>query len=768
MNSHKKSRSLSRIILLFTATTMLINTTCITQASEPEKKSWVRRAWSVAKEKFSRPVVEKLKGLAGKAKDQIHSSLSATYQKIKGFDKTVIIDQLSKHVTKLGTQIGEIKDCMLFGQGCSSAKRAAFYATAITVLALTAAAVGFTITVAATSKEPDMELESAVSATSQEVKGWSAEAVFQRLNNKISSFKGNLLSMKQCLTKRQCTKTQKRTLYATAATIVALITITIGIGVGSYIYAERKRRKETEAKVHEPQENLKPFFEIPPLQDTPTTTQEMATLSPYQRFFRSKIDIIKGSAQTLQSAYRQAEQSMMETYSQIRDKIQQGIPIQKAQIQELVANAQRKASDTFMSIVQKGENFAKILQETLGIQVEKLKTGFHEAKDQIDQLKQNIQQVRLLRFGMGTFKNQLDNLLGYIKKLVATIKLIMPVIPEGETNLWVIQKLATIKGQSMNYLQQVLETREKDLVADRGTKKLVQEAENNIKIKLFLKDLSPIYQTLVQKINALEFYRVGDFAKTVLQGLASLIGSVQTIHKKAGRIGFIVSSNAIQTGMVNLRTAISGLGTHIHDALQHKPLITAESKGTIELALSLLHTAIIESFPKKATLSIEWPFGFLRENTGEIISIKQDMEKLSAMLEPIVTLIDAFNKHTSELITQTKEQFLATIQKNPMRNMPKAAQILRDSLAKAVRVTKLTFAQLLTMNINLLVMLSKIAPLSFNIVRALNMYFEKASGKPFINKELIDALVPILTIDLPNLSEAAKTLRSSVEATPAA
>ncbi len=186
---------------------------------------------------------KKLPGLIGKARSQVKGSLASAYQKVRGLKAETVINKLLENVTKLGNQIGKIKTCMLSGEGCSPGERAAFYATAITILALTAVVVGFTITVAATSKEPDQELNKAIESTSKEVEGWKPAAVFQRLKNKLASFKQNLLAMKQCLIKRKCTKQQKRALYGTAAGIVALVTIAIGIGVGANNYTQKQEKE---------------------------------------------------------------------------------------------------------------------------------------------------------------------------------------------------------------------------------------------------------------------------------------------------------------------------------------------------------------------------------------------------------------------------------------------------------------------------------------------------------------------------------------------
>ena len=105
MNSHKKSRSLSRIILLFTATTLLINTTYITQAAEPKKQSWDKRAFGEVKETFSERIVGTLKNLAGKAKNQIHSGL-----------REMRIKQQDRRYSKLPNILKELPKPRFYGE----------------------------------------------------------------------------------------------------------------------------------------------------------------------------------------------------------------------------------------------------------------------------------------------------------------------------------------------------------------------------------------------------------------------------------------------------------------------------------------------------------------------------------------------------------------------------------------------------------------------------------------------------------------------------
>ena len=102
-------------------TTLMMSTTLQTQAAVGDA---VRRA---------------LPGIIIKTKTHLKSSLD----KVRGFDKSIIIDRLLSSIGKLGVQLLDIKDCMLHGDGCSPTKRAAFYATAITLSYIFADGVAF-------------------------------------------------------------------------------------------------------------------------------------------------------------------------------------------------------------------------------------------------------------------------------------------------------------------------------------------------------------------------------------------------------------------------------------------------------------------------------------------------------------------------------------------------------------------------------------------------------------------------------------------------
>ena len=184
MKIYKKNRPVSKIILLFTATTLLLSSTHIAEA-----------ALGDTFRSFKETLQVKLPDLMRRTRAQVANQLAAIYQRV-GFDREKNIDRLLKNIVSLGKQVGEVKTCMVNGKKCSVTQQRAFYTTAVSVLALTALAVGFTV-VAATSKEADEELDLAMKQTSQEVQGWSPINIFKRLKNKLTAFRMSLLGMKK-------------------------------------------------------------------------------------------------------------------------------------------------------------------------------------------------------------------------------------------------------------------------------------------------------------------------------------------------------------------------------------------------------------------------------------------------------------------------------------------------------------------------------------------------------------------------------------------
>ena len=737
MKRSKKQHPLSKIILSFTAAALLLSSTQVTQ---PAIGDTFRKVGSSIKETFK----EKFPGLVSKTYSRVRGNLAPTFKRIKGWSKEAIIKSLQENVRRLGEQVSEIKDCMLFGFQCSASQRAKFYATAITVLALTAAVVGFTITVAATSKEPDQELNKAIKATSQDVQGWKPAAVFQRLENRLTSFKENLLSMQQCLIKRQCTKRQKRALYSTAATIGALVTIAMGIGVGAYIYAEHKKMKERADLPGEPMPEEEPTpGEKPPGKERfrpsfsfDETPLQEGRLTKFQRFFRSKVQVAKEKTQSLKAAYQQIKQ----------------------QVQEGVIRTSKAAADKFLELVAKGKNFAEVVQAVLEVNLAKLHQSVQKAKGELSMFKKSLS-TKALKFRKGTFVAQFEDFRNYIKGITDNIDFIKAA---GTSTTRALKRLADIKRKSVRYFENKAEKLEAK--GDAESKKLAQKARMKIKVKNFLtkSNLEALYPTIIRKINELKIYQVGAFADGVLRGVARLLNAARSIHMNAGKIGLIVSQDSIQAGLQELRYALvgtdmqGGLVATLKQALSNQPIIVTNQIGAIDLAKSLV---------KAATTTDR--FGFLRAHFRDLLSIRRSLKGLGDITDTMEEKVDQFTRDIAQIKEEAKRKFVEKIRANPIRGIPNAAAILRNALEEAVEKSRNAFDVLMKGSMEILVKVQAATPTLFPVFQDLNAYLEAATGKPFLNSQLLQDLIPILTNSVPNIAEGAKKLSSKV-AIPAA
>lgn len=747
MKRSRKRHPLSKIILSFTATALLLSSTPVTQ---PTIGDTFRKAGSSIKATFK----AKLPGLVSKTYSRVRENLAPTFKKIKGWGKEAIIKSLQENVGRLGEQVGEIKDCMLFGFQCSAKQRAAFYATAITVLALTAAVVGFTITIAATSKEPDQDLNKAIEATSQDVQGWKPAAVFQRLENRLTTFKQNLLSMQQCLIKRQCTKGQKRALYSIAATIVALVTIAMGVGVGAYIYAEHKKGREKadlpgepipeeEAIPGEPTPKEPAPGEKPPRKEgfrpsfsfDETPLQE-GRLSKFQQFFRSKVQVAKEKAQSLKAAYQQI----------------------KRQVQEGVIRTSKAAADKFLELVAKGKNFAELVQAVLEVNLATLHQSVQKAKGELSLFKKSLS-TKALKFRKGTFIDQFEDFRNYIKGITDSIAFIKAA---GSSTTRALKRLADIKRKSVKYFEK--KAAKLEAKGDAESKELAKKARMKIKVKMFLtkSNLESLYPTIIQKINELKIYQVGTFADGVLRGIASLLSAARSIHMNAGKVGLIVSQDNLQKGLQELRYALvgadmqGGLVATIKKALSNRPIIVTNQPGAVDLAKSLV---------KAATTTDR--FQFLRKHFSDILSIRRSLKGLADITDAMEEKVDQFTKDIAQIKEEAKKKFIAKIRANPLKGIPNAAAILRNALEEAVEKSRNAFDVLMKGSMEILLKVQEATPTLFPVFRDLNTYLETATGKPFINSQLLQDLIPILTNTVPNIAEGAKKLGSTVETIPA-
>lgn len=746
--------SLSAIQSFFLAFSLLLPSFSPLLAQEPAQRGWFTRA----KESISQSVpqiakqsIEGIKRLTQpiteKITNQLSSTLSAVQQKIQQEGPRALIPMLEKALTQFGLKIGTVSACMLRQEGCTGSERAAFIGSAILVLALTAALIGYTVTVATTAQE----IEAQTSRVSYEVQGWGARAIFNRLKNTVESFKETLNSMKSCLITRQCTKGQKKLLYGTAATITALATIAVGIGIGSYIYAQRNKELDQEpvAPSMPEQEALSPIEPTPskdllePFQEEMGGDIETAP-SRWQQFFNSTIGIAN-------------PEPLKRLYTRISDAVKAG-----------TIKTKEKIADAYTDLLSRTQNFKELINQTFNIQLDKLKEVFGSIKDSIAELGQIISRPSAYYFG--SFANQLNDLVSFIKDLLGSEqtqekyqerqdKLDLRIAQLAE------QYDALVQAGIFNKPKEELSKSEKnDLQAYEKERTAVEKANDALsKAKIGTsvwsavkkvhtpKAVNEAARQIIEKINNLDLANVGALSNLTLQAISKLISAGKRLHTTAGRIGAIISDDHIQEGLDQLSSAIASLGSNIKNLVAIRPLIIAPQ--------DFKTTQMIKGAFKAVSGDL---FKYLRQHRNQIENLVPNIATITQLIDPIQIAIGVFKNHLENISSNTKDEFVRLIKAAPLSNIPRAATVLQNSLRVSILSTKLTFNNLLEKISKILSEINSIAPNALILLAGLDKRISEIINTKFFNDGVTAQLQAIVT-DLQAVYKATQALKGDVE-----
>lgn len=597
-------------------------------------------------------------------RSSIKKGVNSAFAKIKNIKSDVVFDKLLENIQRLGGQVGKIKDCMLFGHQCSNAERAAFYATAVTILALTAVVVGFTIRVAATAQEPDEELKKAIETTSHEVKGWKPDAIFKRLTLKLTSFRQNLISMQQCLKTHKCTKAQKRTLYATAATIASLVTIAIGLGIGSYIYAKKKEEKRV-VELPTMDEELK-YLAIDPAQEP---IKEPRSL--YQQFLQKTIQIqertgefIQKTAEELKAILKEKRASAQEALKKTTSEVQKTELFQKAK--EALQKAESIATH-FLEQIKKIDILDSI-EQLLGIDFTQIKpaiTDINKATADMMQRTAALFEVRLF---------------GQLNEITAKVTQWQEQgmeLAKKKTELFT-QWAQRQKGRLPVFNWQYLMWSEAD----------IKEYENEkYSLAAKLDRLLAAYPQLVSMINGLDLATPGRMLNYALRDAATLLNHASQLKIIIGNKELFFLSSDIRTVLVTLNEQLIQLAGFIGSTTQMKPLIRApvdiENVASVEASLWKFFTSFL--------WNIASPQAFL-DNIRQLPTLTQQMidnnNKIYPLQEQLIKTINILTTTLYDVPTTVKTQFIDQIKQNSLRTIAHAPTILRNITAKQLEDIK--------------------------------------------------------------------------------
>lgn len=678
---------------------------------------------------------EKIGKLASTASQSIKGNLSSAYDKVRRLGPAAVISQLQKEVESLGGKVGYMGNCMIKGT-CSQTERAAFIGTSIAVLALTTAVVGITLTIAATSKE----VESVTKTTSQEVQGWGAQQIFQRLGNTIGNFKQSLTSLKKGMLARQLTRGQKKFLYGTALSIAALTTIAVGVGVASYLYTEKKKNEHATTPSQIPGTIAEPT-EIPhsvPLAELakPVTIGGVEAANGTFGTLFDRVVPMNTSSQTIFHKSLEIVTAKLDEKAQAAKQALHAVGEQKNQLIAKANVAYRQAVEQANLLKEQvktaGNNvITKALNDLFGIKYEDI-----------------TQSITQFNTSLGMISPKLK-----ILSNVPTWKHLQSVM-----NNWasVQQKGYSLWQNLSSFLSQLTKRK----LADAPTAQRLQsfskteQAEFRRQYPLAYKFdfLYGIYPKFLQSIATTNVAAAGKAAEQVLSQTGKTFQDLADIYSQSGVWGRLLLTNEMIDPLKSIGAYMMTIGKNLQEFTEGKPL----EQLTQQLPQELSATSIGSWFKAVAwhpVTTVSRVKDIVSNLTPQMISANA---QLSNSLQQSTNLSNTFMQHSMNMMTFIKQNIATALSQKPFQNY---LNVAKQAVAKEAKISKELFNDVLLHTAGVVNYLEKLLTPFITTIEHLNTVL----GKELVTASNLEKLkqsaaqLKAMTSELARLRNAAKT-----------
>ena len=733
---------------------ILVGSIALSSVGTTYPQEWFKKTYKSAKEtfgetvgktatQFSQAATSKLKQLASAAATKIQGGLSSAFDKVRRLGPAAVISLLQKQVENLGNKVGYMATCMIKGD-CSQSERAAFIGTSILVLALTTATVGVTLTIAATSKEVD----SVVAATSEEVKGWGPQAVFQRLTNTIRNFKISLVSLRTGILKKELTRGQKKFLYGTALSIAALVTIAIGLGVGSYVYAEKKKAEQERLSKEE--------IEKQPIKK-PTPTNQPLTASAQELakpIFLGGIAAAAGNFGKLFDKVIRVDESgrniFQRTFKTVKAKLDEKTEFAKKALaavgekkNELVAKAKKAYEEAMNSANElmaqvKGassEFIKKALKDLFGIDYDDVKKAVGTVNASLTELR-----PKLAALDSVPTWNQLTTLQKSWNAVQNTGYILWQKLPE------LLMQLAARKKDREGWWGYIGYGTPQEESSEKK-RELMRKYPLAFKFDAFI----DYYPHFLQLVTNTDVAAAGNAAEQVLDQTGKIFQDVANIYSGAGIWGRMLLTNEMITPLRNIGGYMRAVGKNLKEFANSEPL----AQLTKELPQQLADTPIKEWFQRIMWAPLESLSRIKDITQTQIPQMIEANEQLQKFLRQATELSNTFMIHSTNMWTFVKKTMVQELSKKPFQNYLNAA---KQAVLKEATISKELFNDVILYTAGIVNYLSKLFNPLISTVEQVNDIL----GKKLITSENIENLkksaeqLKAMTSELARLRNAAK------------
>ena len=726
---------------------ILVGSIALSSVGTTQPQEWFKKTYESAKETFGETVgkaaTETLKKLASATATKIQGGLSSAFDKVQRLGPTAVVSQLQNQVKNLGNKVGYMASCMIKGT-CSQSERVAFIGTAVLVLALTTATVGVTLTIAATSKEVD----AVVAATSEEIKGWGPQAIFQRLTNTIKNFKQSLVSLRTGILKKELTRGQKKFLYGTALSIAALVTIAIGVGVGSYVYAQKKEA-ERQRLEREGIESLPTEKPMPTAQPIDASAEELAkpiflggiaaAAGNFGKLFDNVIRVDKSGKNIFQRTFKTVKEKL-EKKTELAKKALATVGEKK---NELLAKSKKAYEDAINSanelIAQvKGassEFIKKALKDLFSIDYDDVKKAVGIYNISLTELNPKLAVLA----SVPTW-NQLTSVQNNWNAVQTKGYALWENLPS-----FLIQLAGRKKDREGWWGYFGYGTRQEESKEKRA--ELLRKYPLAFKFDYLLK----IYPRLLQSVKNTDVAAAGKAAEQVLDQTGKIFQDVADIYSRSGLWGRLLLTNEMIDPLREIGNYMRLVGTKLKEFAESEPL----RQLTKELPQQLEDTPIKEWFTRLAWHPSATLTGLQDLINSQKPQIMKANEQLAYASQQVTELSNTFMIHSANMWKFIKQTMVQELSKKPFQNY---LNLAKQAVLKEATISKELFNDVILYTAGIVNYLNKLFTPLLSVVENANSMMDKQLITPENIEKLRESAAPLraMTSELARLRNAAK------------
>ena len=735
----------SKRILTFCAFALLLQSTTVSQAAAwetfKEKAESVTDTVGGTVKKGAQEFASTFSGMVDTISSKARAKLSETYSKMRSYDRKALFNTVARKLESAGTRIRRIANCIVSGQECSTADRVILLGTATFIFVALLVLAGTSLTVAAQAEI----IEKAKEKNEQQTKGYSAQAMVERLSNMVKRGKDRFLSLKEAIIKGQLTKNQRKFLISFGSAIIGATIVTAAALTGLTIYSQQQEAKKA-AEIAKKQEMEQLITEEAPI--TPITTPLTASAEEL-----AKPIVIGGIA------------AAAGNFGKLFDKViridESGRNIFQRTFKKVTKKLEKKTELAKKAVASVGEKKNEL--------VEKAKKAYEDAVNSANELISQIKGASSV-FINDALKALFDIDYDDIKKAIGIYNTVQAnLLPKVYTlselptwnqlisvqNNWnAIQTKGYVLWQNLStFLWQFIARTQDPLRGYAEELGTPQRAKLLKKYPLAFKFdyLRKIYPQFIESVLFIDLPYAGNAAEQMLDQTGKMFQDIADIYSRAGIWGKLLLTNEMIDPLRNIGKYMQEVGKNLKEFANSEPLaqlIKEIPKKLEETPLKKWLTRVIWA-PKESISSIK---DIIQNQMPQMMEAN---EQLIHALQQTTKLSNTFVIHSANMWVFIKQTMIQELSKKPFQNY---LNLAKQAVLQEATISKELFNDVLLYTASSVNYLNKLLTPLISMVEHVNNILDKQLITPENIAQLKDSTAKFkaMTSELARLRNAAK------------